>query len=255
MNFFDRRLLFPAVAITAYAQQPSPETAAAEATLRARAQQFFDLQVAKKYRQAESMVADESKDAYYNGNRLNIGNYTIEKVELSDGNTKAAVTIKSKVTLMAPVVGQFEMDAMPKTQWKLQNGEWVYFIDPDAALETPFGKLNPGKGTAGDSDSPSRPTLASIMQAVQLDKKSVAMAPGQSATVKVSNSLPGPVDVRLEKFSMRGVSASLDKQHLEGGETASVTITASEKALGSETIFVDVSPLGTHLPVQITVSQ
>jgi hypothetical protein len=253
MNFFDRRLLFPAVAITAWAQQPAPDTAAAEAELRARAKQFFDLQAAKKYRQAEALVADESKDAYYDGTRLNMDNYTIDKVELTDNNTRATVTIKTKIRLMAPVIGPFVMDATPKTMWKLQNGEWFYFIDPDAALNTPFGRLKPGP-ESGDNGTAARPSLADILRAVQVDKKSVDLMPGQSEIVTVLNSLPGPVDIVVERFTMRGVSASLDKQHLEQGEKATVRITARADApAGTETIFVDVSPLGSHLPVKITV--
>jgi hypothetical protein len=252
MNFFDRRLLFPAVAIAAYGQQSSPEAVAAETALRARAQQFFDMQVAKKYRQAEAMVADESKDAYYDGDRFNITNYTIQKVELTDNNTKASVTIKTKMKLIAPVIGPFDMDAMPKTQWKLQNGEWVYFIDQELALMTPAGKMHPGTGT--EAAASGRPDLKTLMNAVQVDKKSVDLMPGQSETFTVSNSLPGPVDVIVERFTMRGVSASLEKQHLEQGEKVTVRITASADApAGTETIFVDVSPLGTHLPVKITV--
>ena len=61
----DRRLLFPAVADTAWAQQSSPEAVAAEKALRERVQQFYQLQQDKKYRDAEAIVADDTKDSYY----------------------------------------------------------------------------------------------------------------------------------------------------------------------------------------------
>ena len=60
MRYIDRRFLFPVAAATAWAQQPSPATAEAEAALRARAEQFFQLQVDKKYRPAEAMVAEDT---------------------------------------------------------------------------------------------------------------------------------------------------------------------------------------------------
>jgi len=43
----DRRLLFPALAATAWAQQTSPAQAAADKALRARLNQFYQLMVEK----------------------------------------------------------------------------------------------------------------------------------------------------------------------------------------------------------------
>ena len=102
MRYIDRRFLLPLAAATAWAQQPSPEAAAAEAALRARVEQFFQLQVAKKYRQAEALVAEDSKDSYYEANKYNIKSFRIDKVEFLEGGTHARVTIKAKVTVMAP---------------------------------------------------------------------------------------------------------------------------------------------------------
>src|SRR5271154_6051875 len=105
MRYIDRRFLFPVAAVTAWAQQPSPAAAEAEAALRARAEQFFQLQVNKKYRPAEAMVADDTKDLYYDGSKFNIDNFSIQKIELLDDNTRAKVTIKTKVTRIAPGFG------------------------------------------------------------------------------------------------------------------------------------------------------
>ncbi len=257
MRYIDRLLLFSVVAASAWGQQQSPEAAAAEAAVRARAQAFFDLQVAKKYRQGEAMVADESKDAYYDGRKFNIDNYTITKVQVAEGNTAADVTIKAKVTLMVPAIGQtVHTEAAETTHWKLEKGEWVYFIDTDKALVTPFGKLNP-QAAADKPPVPGglngRPDLASMMHAVQIEKDSVELKPGETQTLKVSNALPGPVDLTMENFSLAGVSAKLDKRHLEQGGTASLTIVASDSAAGAVTIFLDVAPLGTHVSVKVVV--
>src|ERR1019366_5950106 len=190
--------LFPVVAASAWAQQQAPGAAAAEAAVRARAQTFFDLQVAKKYRQGEAMVADESKDAYYNGAKFNIDSFTITKVQVAEGNAAADVTIKAKVTVIVPAIGQtVHTEAAQTTHWKLENSEWVYFLDADAAPMTPFGKLNPqagaGKTATGNGTFGGRPDLATLLKAGQGDRNSVEMKPGENQTVKVSNFLPGPV--------------------------------------------------------------
>ena len=80
----DRKLLLPVVAVTAWAQQANPAAVEAEKAVRARAQEFFDLQVGKKYRQGEAMVAEDSKDDYYNGDKYSFKSFTIQRVELSD---------------------------------------------------------------------------------------------------------------------------------------------------------------------------
>src|SRR5580704_7107848 len=102
MRYIDRRFLFPVAAATAWAQQPSPAAAEAEAALRARAEQFFQLQVDKKYRPAEAMVADDTKDLYYNGKKFNITSFSIEKIEMLDDNAHARLTIKAKVKRAVP---------------------------------------------------------------------------------------------------------------------------------------------------------
>jgi len=81
---------FPAVAITAWAQQTNPAAAKAEKALRARVEQFFQLQVDKKFRQVEPMVAADSKDLYYNASKPDLKAFEVQKVELLDHNTRAS---------------------------------------------------------------------------------------------------------------------------------------------------------------------
>ncbi|MDE3197914.1 MAG: hypothetical protein KGN84_16315, partial [Acidobacteriota bacterium] len=96
----DRRLLFPAVAATAWAQQASPAAAEAEKALRDRVQQFYQLQVDKKYRQAEAIVADDTKDLYYEMGKPDIIAFSLGTVELLDGGMKANVLVKAKLRLL-----------------------------------------------------------------------------------------------------------------------------------------------------------
>ena len=58
------------------------------------------MEVDKKYRQAEALVAGDSKDEYYNSNKYNIKSFKIQKIELFNNNTRAKVTILAKVTLI-----------------------------------------------------------------------------------------------------------------------------------------------------------
>src|ERR1700691_5106919 len=99
MRYIDRRFLFPVAAVTAWAQQPAPAAAEAEAALRARVEQFYQLQVDKKFRQAEALVAEESKDDYYNRSKPDIKGFSIQEIQLLDDNTRARVTLKGKLVI------------------------------------------------------------------------------------------------------------------------------------------------------------
>src|SRR5580658_3680287 len=139
-----RILLFPLVPAIAWSQQaPSPTSQApvseAEAALRARVDQFYQLLVAKKFRQAEALVVDDSKDLYYNWGKPDIKGFDIKSVEFLDGGRAAKVTLT--VTMYMAVAGAapilFHMPS-PST-WRLEQGKWSLWIDPDIALMTPMG--------------------------------------------------------------------------------------------------------------------
>jgi hypothetical protein len=254
----DRRLIFPAIVLTASAQQPSPEAAAAEAALRARAQQFFDMQVAKKYRPAEDMVAEDSKDEYYNGNRYNIKSYTIQNVELLADSSRATITIKAKTTLTALGVPPIDLDVSLTSLWKLEDDRWVWYVDPTALLNTPFGKIRPTpNGGPPPSITPGNlPDLSALQQSVKADKTSVTMSLSEPVqTVIISNELPGPVDlVELDSDKIAGLSSELGKKHLEAGEKTTLRLKLVGEAKGKGTLHVLASPIGTQLDIAVTVN-
>ena len=72
----DRRwIIFPTIAVTSAAQTPA--TPASEKALRARVSEFFQLQVDKKFRQAEALVATESRDDYYDSSKPKMESFKI----------------------------------------------------------------------------------------------------------------------------------------------------------------------------------
>ena len=254
MRYFDRRLLFPVAAATAFAQQQPPEAAAAEAAVRSRAQEFFQMQVDKKYRQAESMVADESKDAYYDGRKFNIKSFDIQKIVLSDNNTRAQVTMKAKVTLMMAGAGTVDLDVPSTTDWKRQGDQWVYVIAPD--IETPFGKMNPqaGQAAAPTLDKTGKaPDIKSLMNAVKLDREMILMTSGSSEVATITNDLPGEVILEMPNQQLGGVTLAADKTHLGKGEKATLRFTAEGTVAEKHDFQINVMPLGTMLTVHVEV--
>jgi hypothetical protein len=259
-------LLVPAFALTAtaWAQQPPPSASEAEAALRARVERFYQLEVDKKFRQAEALIAEDSKDTFYNGIKPDIHSFKVEQIELKDNNTGAEVHAKVNVTFImtgfAPVVA----DSPVTTIWKIENGEWVQYIDPEVYLQTPFGKLKfgtPQTGTPGANADPVPPPFkrppdpATLMRAVKVDRDNIALTtaePVQTATI--SNDLPGGVDLKLASGGIDGVDAELDKTHLESGEKAVIRFRAKAGSHGSGVVQVLISPLGQQLAIHVTAN-
>ena len=255
MKPIDRRFLFPVAAVTAWAQQPAPAVVEAEAALRARVEQFYQFQVDKKFRQAEAMVAEDSKDEYYNRAKQNINGFSIQQIEWLDNNTRARVTIKGKVVLRAALIGaqQFEMPLL--TSWKLENGEWVWYVDPDLRGRTPFGKVE----IAPSSDAPKSAAAsaiginpATLTDQVTLDLSSVTLSASSPVqTVTVTNRLPGPITLELAKPQPKGISVEIEKSELKGGEKSVIQLRLTGEVKTSGVVRLVASPLNKVLEIQV----
>ena len=136
-------LLVPAFAITAWAQQTPPSAAEAETAVRARVEQFYQFEVDKKFRLAENLLAEDSKDAFYNGVKPEVRSFKIDSIELQENNTKAVVHAKVKVPFIMPGFPTVIGDSAVTTIWRFENGQWMQHIDPELILMSPFGKLPP----------------------------------------------------------------------------------------------------------------
>jgi len=145
----DRWLLFPVVAATLWAQEAAPAAADAEKALRARVDQFYTLQVQKKFRQAEAFVAEDTKDFYYNSHKSDLLGFSVTKVELLDNNTKAKITVNAKATMMIMGAGRLPFESPAVTLWKIENGAWVWYIDQEEAKQSPFGQMRRADGGPG----------------------------------------------------------------------------------------------------------
>ena len=228
----DRRLLFPAIAASAWAQQPSqPSTEA----LRDRVQQYYQMMVDKKYRQAEALVADESKEDYYAGKKPDIKNFEIMSIDLQ-GDMVAKVTIKAKLLMLMPGAGAQVFDFPTPTYWKTEKGVWCWYVPAETKGLTPFGKMQPnsaaGTGTGMDMKGAApggidNPDIGALINQIKLDQTSVSLSAQEpSRTVTITNGLPGPLDVSLDPHSLTSklFQVELTPSHLEAGAKGVITI-------------------------------
>ena len=252
----DRRLLFPALAATAWAQQTSPAQAAAEKVVRTRVNQFYQLMLDKKYRAAEEMVAVDSKDDYYNGTKPDIKGFSIDKVELSDRNTRATVVVKWKLQTLFPGAGVQVFEFPVTTWWKVENGKWSWYVDHEKRSQTPFGTIK------SDSSAPAKtldttgkaPDIAELQNGVTIDRTSVTLsAANPREVVTVFNNLPGPTHLNVEEteFKLKGVDVEISPSDLSSKEKASITFLLKSDAKISGKVRIEASPLNKVFEIQV----
>jgi hypothetical protein len=248
----DRRFLFPAIAATAWAQQVSPGAAEAEKAVRARAEQFYQLEVAKNFRAAWALVAEDTKDYFFDSGRPDLQSVVIDKVELSDNNTRALVTVKVKRMMIVPgMVGQvFEFPGV--SAWKFENGDWFWYVDQSAGLDTPFGKIKPSGATGGKVPSlPGIPDLASLKNQITIDRTAVTLSDATPVqTVTIANHLPGPVTIEIQGID--GLIVDSENKQLGAQQTATISFHAKPGSKPTGTVGINVNPLGQHFDVAVS---
>src|SRR5579864_2193220 len=119
------------------AQTVAPEV---EQALRARVTEFLQYHVDGNFRKAYDMVAEDTKDQYFNTGKVKLQSFTIDNIKFTDNFTRAAVTATMAKTVN--VAGTDIPVALPSTiTWKIENGKWVWYSDAakSAAWATPIG--------------------------------------------------------------------------------------------------------------------
>ncbi|MGO4880611.1 MAG: hypothetical protein ACLP59_07295 [Bryobacteraceae bacterium] len=138
-------------AAACFGQTPAaPDKASPEvdAALRERINQFYQLEVAGKFSQAYPLVADDTKDLFIGSSKPTYTGFEIQNIKYYDDFTKAEVSMM--VTRLLPIQG-FMGHPLPSkmlSRWKIENGLWCFFVDPQKDLPTsPFGGMPiPGAG-------------------------------------------------------------------------------------------------------------
>ena len=233
------RFLIPAlVALGAQAQEPAdlfrkapPEV---DAALRARIAKFYQAHVDGKFRQAEAYVAEDTKDFYYTANKPKYLGFEIKNIEYSDNFTKAKVTMLVRQIIMIPGFSDRPLDIPIPSYWKIDHGDWCWYVDPEALRRTPFGvrpadadkSASSGAGGSLPSKIPQGPgAIQALWNQIKVDKNEIRLSPGGSAEVSLYNGLPGPITIQLDGTVPKGVEVKLPGE-VKGGATARLSFVA-----------------------------
>lgn len=229
--------------------------------LRARVRFFFQSHVDGKFRQADQVVAEDSKDAFFAADKTRYRGFEIMRIIYADNFTKARVAVAVDTDFTAPGIGKIPVKVPLTTSWKLEEGQWWWYVDPDAGRQSPFGpmKAGPGGGSSPFSfPAPDKPgQAAAMLHQVTVDKTEVRLSSYEAASdqVTVTNKLPGAVTLVLDYNGFPGFQAGLERQELKANESTRLLLRiqprdASPKPTTMVTLRVE--PTGQRIPIQVS---
>ena len=218
----------------AWSQQPFQKApSGVEEALRARVSEYYTFFQESKFRQAEALVTEESRDAFYNMNKSRHMGFSIGGVTFADDVKSARVLVK--VMMVMPMLGSRPIPFPVSTQWRLVDGEWYAHIPvakPGDIVQTPFGpkkiverKLAPHTPI----ETAPRPDLKSVGTMFRIDRDALefptsAPEPVQES-ISIENRSRGELTVRPISKPIKGVEMELTPASIPPGEEGVLTFT------------------------------
>lgn len=269
------RVAFLLLPMLAWAQTPPAATtpgapADVDKALRARVAEFFQDHVDGEFRKAYNLVAEDTREEYFNSAKLRLKTFEIADVKYSDNFQQAEVNVT--VSMNWNVQLQENVSIVPMlTTWKIEDGKWVWYhhLKTGDAL-TPMGpsRIDP------QVNGPKAPKIpehidatavanaaAGILKQISLDKNKVSLSGEKPSSDKivVHNGTPGYVGLSLVAVpQISGFSATLDKAQLGPNQDAVLTVQytpADKEGKAPFQIRVVADPFSQIFPVTVSLGQ
>ena len=240
--------------------------------LRPRIGEFYKLEVAGDFREAEKLVCEDSKDAFYNAYKRRPQSYEISNISYAEGFERANALVTVKVVVpIGPGLTQPMLLPMP-SEWVLQGGNWCYEIPQPKGntAVTPFGPMLARRPAEPGSDedpsaprAPAEPTTeaapakpAAIFSGVTLAPRGFTFPYGVAGEheAMLKNGLPGFVTVSITAPTLAGLEVTTDKKNVAPNSSLPIHIRytpTDSKLTGVARVAVRVEPLGKVLYINL----
>ncbi len=224
--------------------------------LRARVGKFYQAHVDGKFRLADQVVAEDSKDIFFAADKKRYRAFEIARINYSDNFTKARVVVAVD-TDFATAGRSFPVKMPLTTLWKVIDGEWFWYTQPAKEIDSPFGKMKPGAEGAAPPPFPAKLDPAAILNQVSVDKTEVRLSSYEKAEAEiiVTNRAAGAVSLAVDYNGFPGLEIALDRKELKGGEVARLALRCNPKDKAPKPTVVAnlrVEPFNRVIPIRIT---
>ena len=227
-----------------------------EKTLRERVAGFYQPYVESKFRAAEAFVCEDTKEVHYNQEKSKIRGFEIVKVNFDDSFKKASVVTTVQTTIQ--LRGQNIPAAAPMaTNWKMEGGNWCYFVDLSLGRVTPMGTMKPGPGNAKGMDINTMLKNPSIvLNQVKLNKEKFLLRSWEKSadSVVITNGMPGSISIAFQMESIPGLTHRIEKIELGPGDTSLIEIIydpKDERAKPTLNASLKIDPFGRTIIIPV----
>lgn len=257
----NRLLIFLVCGVSLFGQGQNPfdrPPADVDKALRERIANFYQLEVDGQYRKAEALVAEDTRDYFYNSAKPKYIKCELAKISYTAGYKQATATVSCERWVNYPGFTDRPLRLPVTSTWKVENGEWFWYKDPEALRRTPFGVLSPpAEGEAKPSGEPAAPleipmTVDFALNKVKAETASLAVKPGASAQANFSNTALGMMTL-VAAGAPAGVVIKPERLDVKPAEKGVFTVTAGQGA-ASGTLVFRVEQTGETLSLPLTVN-
>ena len=186
-----------------------------------------------KFRQAEALVTEESKDAFYTMNKARHMGFSIGGVTFSDDIKSARILVT--LQMIMPMMGSRPVPFPVSTQWRLVDGEWLAHIPqakPGDTVETPFGPkqvVERDYAPRTPIEIAPRPDLKSVGRMYRLDRNALEFPTSAAGPVQevilFKNRSRGELSVHMISKPIKGLKIEMTPESIPAGEEGELTFT------------------------------
>ena len=266
-------LLFPVLVLAQSTPGTAPATthlppSAVDKALRARVNEFFQYHVDGTFMKALDLVAEDTKEFYFNQAKVKLTAFKIDDIKYTDDNFNKAI-VTTTIKRMWKLQGtENEVQVPMTTGWKVENDKWVWYHDEAVnPWITPMGPSDiPGmkRGMDGSvelpkdmSEAAARTAAESIIKQSTMDRQIVTLTPEKPSTDQLvfHNGNPGWLLVSLSGTGqVPGLTTELSKTTLGRGEDAIVKFKYEPAGKLPEKpvmMWLKVEPLGLIFDIEV----
>jgi hypothetical protein len=209
-----------------------------EEALKSRVTKFYQYFIEGKFRAADAMVAEDSKEDFFAAEKRKYKGCDVGAPKYSEGFTKAMV-VTSCGTTYSSMGRTLDVKLPIVSFWKLENGEWMWYVlPPGDKYYSPIGEMprpHEGPGNMNTTQAPAQPmrpviSPEQIMKAVRADRESVVFNSSKASTqeIHLKNTLPGSVTV-TSNTAIKGLTITPGKASLNADEEVTVVMAFDPK--------------------------
>ena len=203
--------------------------------LRSRITAFYQAHVDGKFRVADQLVHEDSKDVFFEADKTKFRGFKIAGITYEENYTKAKVVVDADMDFYFGGFGKMEVNRPVSSLWKLDQGQWWWYVVPydrTVGRDSPFGRMKETPETPGApradlmANLDNAPKLADIKKSVAASKAEVELDSQKPSaeSVVISNKFAGPVTLELQVPELPGLEGRLDNYKLAPGEKATLTL-------------------------------